>query len=121
MIDPTGETAVVPIGESWYRLPVSPAGFVNSGEISLYFESADCTGTPYAFPEQAAGRFVKRVLRTEGTRAYVPGTTAGSRQVLSVSDPALGCYSYGGAWEAAVVNVEWLDLSVFTPPFKVMY
>jgi hypothetical protein len=119
-VDGWGDTAVVPIGDQWYRFQVNTDGFVGTPHSS-YFETVDCTGPAYASPNPEPGKFFKTILGVEAGKAYLPGTVLADRTVRSGVDPSTGqCLSFGqDSWTAPMVNIDVFSLAALVPPFKV--
>jgi hypothetical protein len=111
-----GDFAVVPINDSWYRFQIAPSGFVTSTLSTFFFESADCTGTPFVMPDGSAETFFKTVARVDGSTAYLPSGVAQTRSLKSYTDSVFGCFST--PFNLEVVSIETFDLSAFVPPFK---
>jgi hypothetical protein len=119
-VDGAGDSAIVPIGDSWYRLPVTTDGFVET-PFSSFFESEDCSGTGFTWPVPALGKFFKPVLGVGAGKAYILGTDVADRLIKSSMDGGSGqCIPYGtDAFGAPMARIDIVSLSALVPPFKV--
>ncbi len=100
--------------QNWVRLFFTSGGFSVYSKVAIAYALPDCAGdgfvpsNPSAPPLYIMGGF-------DGTGTVVPGEFVGTVSVLSQKLNGV-CSSYNASFPAA--KAVWVDLSVFTPPFR---
>ena len=90
-----------------------------SNNVTRYYESADCSGTPYLEVDTQA-LFRQAFIEDDGnTLRYADPHFEQERQIESVLDPSFVCHAQSFSRRVAPIATQTVSGFGFTPPFHV--
>lgn len=115
-----GEAAIqfFPAINMWLRLPISPLGF-ETRPLSLFYESTDCSGTPYSNVGNGIDPLVIETYPSNSTAYFYSGPqTVRIIRSRNTNATLQNCEPFNAT--IGGVQVSAISLSGFTTPFKVV-
>jgi hypothetical protein len=126
--DRGGATILMKSSVATFSVHVNSAGYyADSGELIPYFQSVDCTGTPFFENDSSVNEF-RHAMVTPGTvdspgrTVYTPvaSSTVTSNFAYASHRTAAGCVTGNGTLQGAIHGVRAGNLTgVYKPPFSV--